>query len=248
MKTIGILGGMGPEATNRLATLITSLTVVSKDQEHIPVISFNNSKIPHRINAIFNNTESPLPEMIRMAKGLEFLGADFLIIPCNTAHYFIKDIQPHINIPFINMIEETVRFVSDNYQDTKKVGILGTNLTIKMKLYEKPLEEKGIQIIRPSSKNEELVMQAIYGIKGGLKDEGRKILQQVAKDLVKAGAEIIIAGCTEIPLVLQQKNLNFILLDPSKIVAESAIALASRDNIIGQESIQKTSILEKAYN
>ncbi|NQV90855.1 aspartate/glutamate racemase family protein, partial [Candidatus Woesearchaeota archaeon] len=163
MKTIGILGGMGPEATNRLATLITSLTVVSKDQEHIPVISFNNSKIPHRINAIFNNTESPLPEMIRMAKGLEFLGADFLIIPCNTAHYFIKDIQPHINIPFINMIEETVRFVSDNYQDTKKVGILGTNLTIKMKLYEKPLEEKGIQIIRPSSKNEELVMQAIYG-------------------------------------------------------------------------------------
>ncbi|NQV91356.1 aspartate/glutamate racemase family protein, partial [Candidatus Woesearchaeota archaeon] len=97
-------------------------------------------------------------------------------------------------------------------------------------------------------KNEELVMQAIYGIKGGLKDEGRKILQQVAKDLVKAGAEIIIAGCTEIPLVLQQKNLNFILLDPSKIVAESAIALASRDNIIGQESIQKTSILEKAYN
>ncbi|MBT3836384.1 amino acid racemase [Candidatus Woesearchaeota archaeon] len=245
MKTIGILGGMGPEATNKLATLITSLTPVSKDQDHVPVISFNNSQIPHRINAIFHNTKSPVPEMIRMAKGLEMLGADFLIIPCNTAHYFIPEIQTHINIPFINMMDETVKFIVNNYPDTKKVGILGTNLTIKMGLYENPLMEKGIEVVIPSEDEEEKVMEAIYGIKGGLKDKGKAILIDAAKNLIESGAEVIIAGCTEIPLVLHQENLNFILLDPSKIVAESAINLASREEFIEEQRIHEIEILEE---
>tara|TARA_Y100000310_G_C20571494_1_gene758252 strand:+ start:92 stop:844 length:753 start_codon:yes stop_codon:yes gene_type:complete len=235
MKTIGILGGMGPEATNQLATMITALTTVEKDQDHVPVITFNNSKIPHRINFIYGNSENPIPEMISTAKKLESAGADVIIMPCNTAHYFIKDIQSHINIPFMSLIEETVLFIKRNFPMVKKVGILGTNLTIREKLYENELNMQNLEAVLPNSKEEEFLMKAIYDLKAGKKENAKKILKTVGKTLVERGAEIIICGCTEIPLVLKQEDTSFIILDPAKIGAQAAILFA-------KESTEKTEI------
>ena len=110
--TIGILGGMGPEATNLLCQEIVNLTPAQKDQEHIPFIVINNPQIPDRTQALLYNGESPIPSMLKSAKTIESAGADFIILPCNTAHNFIPNIQSKINIPFINMIEETAKLVS----------------------------------------------------------------------------------------------------------------------------------------
>ncbi len=226
MKTIGILGGMGPEATNELCTLITSLTPATKDQEHVPVISWNNSQLPHRIDAIFGNGKSPVPEMIKMAQGLEFLGCDFLIIPCNTAHYYIKDIQPHITIPFINYMEEVTAFIKRQYPSVRRVGVLGTNLTAKARLYEIPLLRENFVVLLPQEAEIELVTEAIYEIKSGRKERAKLLFEEAAQTLVANGAEVIISGCTEIPLVLKQENVSFPVLDPSRIVAQRVVELA----------------------
>ncbi|MAG60364.1 aspartate racemase [archaeon] len=226
VKTIGILGGMGPEATNQLSFLITSLTPASKDQDHIPVITWNNSKIPHRIDAIFKNTKSPVPEMVRMAQGLEFLGCDYLVMPCNTAHLYLKDIQPNIRIPFINFMEEVTRYIKEQFPKVRRIGLLGTNMTAKMKLYETPLLREDFVVLMPSEEKIEDVTKAIYEIKSGRKDRARILFKQAAKELIDNGAEVVISGCTEIPLVLNQENVNFPLIDPSLVVAKRVVELS----------------------
>ncbi|GAH53208.1 unnamed protein product, partial [marine sediment metagenome] len=106
-KIIGILGGMGPEATVDLFHKIIKFTPAKKDQDHFRIIIDNNPKIPDRTAAILGKGEDPLPALQETARNLEKAGVDFIIIPCNTAHYFLPQIQKSVNIPVLNMIEET---------------------------------------------------------------------------------------------------------------------------------------------
>ena len=133
MKTIGIIGGMGPLATVHLFERIVLRTKAEKDQEHIRVLIDSNTNIPDRTKAILGNGKSPVKELVNSAKILENGGADFLIMPCNTAHYFIEEIKKNISIPFINMIEESVKFTYDKYGKEAVVGIMATDGTIKTK-------------------------------------------------------------------------------------------------------------------
>ncbi len=128
--TIGVLGGMGPEATNRLCALITACTPATKDQDHIPVITYNNSLILERVGAVSGRTESPVPEIIRTARVLEKAGAEILLMPCNLAHHFIIEVQTSVNIPVLNMIEETVNFAVAHYPNLRNVGLLASTPTI----------------------------------------------------------------------------------------------------------------------
>jgi len=134
-KIIGILGGMGPEATIDLFYKIIKFTPAEKDQEHLRIIIDNNPKIPDRTNAILGTGKDPLPELITTAKNLEKAGADFIIMPCNTAHYFISKIQKNISIPILNMIQETANDVKRVFPDFKKVCLFASKGTYKTKLY-----------------------------------------------------------------------------------------------------------------
>jgi len=227
---------MGPEATNKLCHDIVNQTPANKDQDHIPMIVFNNPKIPDRTDSILYQGKNPLPELVATAINLESAGAGFIIMSCNTAHYFIKDIQAHINIPILNMIKETVNFVKKNYPDVKRVGLLATTGTIYSGLYADEFKASDIEVIVPSEKTqEEAVMEAIYG-KKGIKAKyiltPRLILKEVAELLLSKGAEIIIMGCTEIALVLKQRKLGFVAIDPSKIIAKIAIKNALETNVL----------------
>lgn len=230
VSTIGVLGGMGPEATNRLCALITELTPVSKDQEHIPVITFNNSLIPERVGAIEGNTKSPVPEMIRTARLLEEAGADMLLMPCNLAHYFIDEVQREIRVPLLNMIEETVQFVVAGYPNVRKVGLLASTQTIKHGLYHNSFAQYHREVLSPeASEQEAKVMEAIYGkrgIKTGHKEGPRALLMEAAQKLAANGAQAIIAGCTEVSLVLEQGSLPFPIIDPMEVIARVAIKKA----------------------
>lgn len=228
-RTIGILGGMGPEATVRMFTLIVERTKAEKDQEHIPIIIFNNPKVPDRTGAIIEDGSSPLPLLLEGAKGLENAGADFIIMPCHTAHYYYNDIIKHINIPFLHLQEETCRFVKGEFGKIKRFGLPATIGTIKTGLFQAIFNEKGLEIIAPGNNDQNTIMTAIYGkegIKRSFKKQPRKLLLTVIENLKKQGAEAIIAGCTEISLVLEPEELRLPVIDPLKIIADAAIKTA----------------------
>ena len=232
-STIGILGGMGPEATNQLCALITAHTSVVRDQDHVPVITFNNSLIPDRVRAAEGDGQSPVPEMIRTARVLEQAGADFLVMPCNLAHLFLRDVQAAVRIEILDMIEETVGHIVEHYPQCRQVGILASTPTLHSNLYHRSFEKHGRRLVAPGADVQaEKVMKAIYGregIKCGYKDEPRAALTEAAQRLVAAGAEMIIAGCTEISLVLDSEHSPFIVIDPLDVIARVAVARARPD-------------------
>ena len=233
-KNIGILGGLGPEATNEICHQITEYTPATKDQEHLNVITYSNPKIPDRTEAILHGGETPVDEMVKTAKALELAGADFIIIPCNTAHYFVEEVQKEISIPIINMIKETVEFIARNYPDVKRVGVLATSGTVKSEVYGTELAKHSIKTMYPNENEQErLVMAAIYGvdgIKAKYHSYPRLMLEKAARNLIEDGAELIICGCTEISLVMNQKKVPYVLINPSEILAKKAITEAFAEN------------------
>ncbi|MBS4534498.1 amino acid racemase [Clostridium sp. D2Q-14] len=222
-RIIGILGGMGPEATSNLFMKIIKSTQAKTDQDHFRVIIDSNVKIPDRTEFILGSGKSPVQAMIETGKNLEKTNVDIGCIPCITAHYFIEDIQKELSFPILNALQELNNYIKNNYPDTKKIGILATTGTIKTGLFEKYLTN--MDIIYPTeSDQKENVMEAIYG-KNGIKsgntgDEPLNLLKNAGNKLIKNGAEILISGCTEVSLVLNDNNVDKPLLDPMDIVAE----------------------------
>ncbi|CAB50281.1 cysteate racemase [Pyrococcus abyssi] len=225
MKVIGILGGMGPLATVEMFKRIVEKTPAKKDQDHPKIIIFNNPQIPDRTAFILGKGEDPRPELIKTAKKLEECGADFIIMPCNTAHAFIEDIRKAIRIPIISMIEETAKKVKE--LGFKKVGLLATTGTIASGVYEKEFSKYGIEVLIPREDEQEEVMKGIYdGVKAGNLELGKELLIKIARKLEERGAECIIAGCTEVSVVLSEKDLKVPLIDPMDVIAEAAVKVA----------------------
>lgn len=227
MKTIGILGGMGPEATLHLFKLIIKETPAKKDQEHLKIIIYNNPKVPDRTEFILGKGESPLPYLIEGAKFLDNAGCDIILMPCNTAHYFYDEIVKVVRGKFLHLLNETAREIKDS--GVEDVGILATTGTLKTGLWQKALG-KGINIIYPDKKEQEkLVMEAIYGeegIKAGLKRKAKRLLIEAGESLIEKGAKAIIAGCTEVSIVFEINPFPFPLFEPLKIIAKKAVKLA----------------------
>jgi aspartate racemase len=226
-KIIGILGGMGPEATIDLFYKIIKFTPAEKDQNHLRIIIDNNPKIPDRTAAILGKGEDPLPALQETARNLERAGADFIIIPCNTAHYFLSSIQESVKIPILNMIEETVKETQKKNSSIKKVGLLASIGTYKTKIYHQHFKKFNIEVISPEEKDKEEVMKAIYAVKAGDLSEGIKIsIFKIAQKLIDKGSEALIAGCTEIPLILKEGDVSVPIIDPTRVLAETAVRKA----------------------
>jgi len=229
-KTIGILGGMGPEATSYFYELIIKHTKASKDQEHIQVVIFSNPKIPPRTDAILEKGPSPLPLLLEGAKILDQAGAEFIVIPCVTAHYYYHEVVKREKIPFLNLLDETLSYVQKSLPSLKTVGLIASKGTIASRLFHDTFALKNIEIITPSADEQEEVMEAIFGqegIKAGFTSGcSKKIIHQTAEELIQQGAEAVIAGCTEVPLVLKEEDIPVPLIDPLKIMALASIVKA----------------------
>lgn len=233
---IGILGGVGPEATADLFKKIIRVTPAKKDQDHIETIIISNPNIPDRTCAILENGEDPIPEMLKTAKTLEAIGASCILIPCNTAHYFYNQLQEQLSIPIINMVHETAKFIKVNYPDVRRVGLLATTGTIQSKIYAFELAKYDIEVIVPEKDiQENFVMESIYGtrgIKAGFKKKPRTLLKYAALHLQEKGAEVIIQGCTEIPLVLTKSHCDQPHVDPTRILAMRAVDLVKDSTLV----------------
>ncbi len=229
-KRIGILGGMGPEATNFLFNLIIKLTDAEKDQGHIASIIYNYPQIPDRTSAILGNGVSALPYLLDGVKLLENAGADFIAIACVTAFYYYPEIIKHVKIPVINLPDELLRYVRDRLGSPRKIGLLATKATIQTGFIQNIFNRKGIEVVVPGTDNRELLMQAIYhpiGIKSGFKRQPKRMILKVIHDLMEEHhPDAIIAGCTELPIVLKQKDIDVPLFDPLTILAQESIRIA----------------------
>jgi aspartate racemase len=229
-KTIGILGGMGPEATTYFYELITKNTKASKDQEHIPVIIYSNPQIPPRTEAIIRKGPSPLPLLLEGVRILKHAGADFIVMPCVTAHYYYHEIRHQEKIPFLNLLDETANYVHREMIGLKKIGLLASTGTIKSGLFLAAFTKVGIEVIGPDEGIQEKVMDSIFGklgIKAGfISDRNKEILENAVMTLIGKGAVAAIAGCTEIPLVLKEEDIIIPLIEPLEILAKASIVRA----------------------
>ncbi|MBP8613318.1 MAG: amino acid racemase [Firmicutes bacterium] len=220
MRVVGILGGMGPQATCDLFMKIIRNTPAQKDQDHLRVIIDSNPKIPDRTAYILSGGEDPRPLLFETAKNVERAGASFIAIPCNTAHYFHKEIQRQVDIPVLHMMEEVARYLNGK---ANKAGLLATTGTLRTGLYARSLSKVGIETVIPSDEDQDSVMEAIYLVKASMLEKGRKIILEQARKLEARGCDVVIAGCTEIPLILKDGDLGIEVVDATDILAKACV-------------------------
>jgi len=229
-KTVGILGGLGPEATVRFFKLIIENTSARKDQEHLKIIILDNPSIPDRTAAILYHGESPLPALREGLKFLEKSGAELAVIPCLTAHYYFDQLKSATKLKLVNLIEETASYLKNLNPPVKKAGLLATEGTIATGIFLQPFNKKKIEVLNPSERSQKKIMEAIYGeegIKAGFKGrKPKRLLIEAATELIESGAQAIIGGCTEIPLALSPEDLTVPFVDPLIIGARAVIKKA----------------------
>jgi aspartate racemase len=226
-KVIGILGGMGPEATLDCYARIIKNTPAKLDQDHLRVIIDSNPKVPDRTKAIIGEGESPVPLLVAGCRSLQQAGADFIIIPCVSAHFFIEEIRQQIKLPILSIFDVVAETIAGDHPQIKTAGLMGTTGTISGGLFQKRLAADGIETIVPDESHQSKVMEAIYDIKktqpARSKAQITAELIATAEALISKGARGIVAGCTEIPLALKQKHLSVPYFDALTILARAAV-------------------------
>ena len=226
MKTVGIIGGMGPEATLDFITRIRRKSAVHKEQDHIHLLVDDNPKINDRNKAILGKGPSAGPEIATMAVRLERAGADFLVMPCNTAHAFSSYVTGSIHVPFVSIITETCNALSP--LEVSKVGLLLADGCRAAGLYQEALRQRGIQVVLLDEEHQTELMALIYRIKEGDRNSDvAKSMRRLALLLQEEGAEALVAACTEIPLVLRSEDLDIPLVSSTDVLAQRTVELAS---------------------
>lgn len=221
-QAVGVIGGVGPMATVYYMQRVIEMTKAGCDQEHINMLVFNDCDIPDRTAFITEKSpDNPLPVMVEDAKRLEAAGCEFVVIPCNTAHYFYDELEQAVEIPVVNIVEETIRYAKARVQDLSCVGIMATTGTIVTGTYQKYAEHAGLSFAVPDENEQNLLMQIIYdGVKAG-KPVPRADFDRVANHLRAKGAQCLILGCTELSVLKRDLPIN----DPD--VLDSIDVLAS---------------------
>ena len=234
---VGVVGGVGPAATVDFMQKIVRNTPANRDQDHIRLLIEQNPQIPDRTENLIGDGPDPTISLYATCKKLESGDADIIAIPCNTAHAFVERIQPYLGIPIVNMLTVTVRHLRAMFPLISSVGVLATSGTIASGVYEKALESEGLRQIVPGAELQARVMEAIYGtagVKAGF-TTGRCLddISAAIDGLIAEGVEVIVLGCTELPLLLPQGSFvgrtgtRVSLVDPTDVLARQCVALAT---------------------
>ena len=223
-KSIGILGGMGPLATADLLRKIVTMTKAGCDNEHIRIYIDDNASIPDRTAAILSGGPDPVPVMADSLRKLESCGADCIIMPCNTAHYFLPRLQAMTEVPFLSMLDAAAEACARRFPG-KTAAILATKGTLATGLYQKALEARGVAWRIPDEAGQDALMRVIYqGVKADADPETyRKDMEDVMHAMERQGADYFILGCTELPVAAGLLGLRQSTLDPTTELARAAI-------------------------
>lgn len=224
MKTVGIIGGLGPETTSEFY-LDLVFSCQKKDKTHRPSIIIASVPLPYKIeeDAISKNIgiERCLPFLITEAKILEKSGADFIVMPCNSLHIYIKEIRNAVKIPVLSIVEETVKFLKKN--KFKKVGIVSTSATIKNKLYENAFEENNIEYETPDDFQQAKMGKFILNLVRGMQsNKDREELIKIISDFEKKDVDCVVLACTDLQLLIP-KLPSLKIFDTMKIFADATV-------------------------
>ena len=216
---------MGPEATVELMRRVIELTPANDDCDHIRMLVDNNPKVPSRIKALLEgNKKSPLPVLIDMALGLEKSGADFLVMPCHTAHAYYPEIANAVSIPFINLIELTANHIKKEIPGIKKVGVLASTAVKNTQLYDKALAKHKLNAILPDEETQDKLMQLIKDVKGKrINENSLNSFSQAAQALEMAGAEGLVIACTELSVIAEELTSSLPVFDALEILAREIV-------------------------
>jgi len=209
-RVVGVIGGMGPDATDDFFAKLVAATRAGSDQDHLRIVIDNDPGVPDRTAAIEGRGESPAPRLAAMARGLVALGAELLVMPCNSAHAFADAIRAAAgSVPFLDLIETTVAATRERLPGVAAVGLLATNGALAARLYQDAFEAAGVHALVPLGDDQRTVMDAIYAVKRGAADDAvRARLRLVAERLAAAGAAAIVAACTEVPLLMAEGDVR----------------------------------------
>jgi len=221
-KTLGVIGGMGPQATQCFYQDIIDNTIAQKDQDHIDMVIINHASMPDRTSAILSGATEPVYSRLKndVEKLIKF-GVDYIAMPCNTSHYFIDKLKSENDVSFIDMIEETAAVIKK--RNINKVGLMATEGTVKSKIYETKMKKYGIEIILPSEEKQSYIMQIIYDqVKSGI-DPDKEMFEKISEELKEKGAQAIILGCTELSYYNKLYNLSEFYIDAQAILVKKCI-------------------------
>jgi len=226
-KTAVVMGGMGPDATLDFMAKVIALTDSGNDQDHIHMIVDQDPTVPNRQRAINEGLKGVTVALGAMAKRLEDAGADFLVLVCNTAHVFLDEVHTNTNIPFISIIDESVNEIDRVCADARIVGVMATDGCLDTGIYQDAITASGRKALVPEGTAMEQLMSLITAIKAGNQGEDiRRSMQASANALVEQGADVIIAGCTEIPIVFEGENCSVPVIGSTNVLAQCTLDLA----------------------
>jgi aspartate racemase len=248
LNRIGIVGGMGPKTGIDLAHKIIKNTLANTDQDYIPMLLVS---YPHQIEDRTgflqgNHHKNPAYTIYQLIRQLELWGAHLIGIPCNTSHsarimnVVSEQLLIHQStVILVNMIEAVAQFITEYFPTAKKIGLLATLGTYQQLVYQHVFQQFGLEIIVPDDITKNAIHQAIYDAEYGIKsnlstnlDKATHILKNACEHLVDLSAELVVLGCSEIPLVLTQNHYNSIpLIDPTEILARKLIYLAAHSKL-----------------
>jgi aspartate racemase len=225
---VGVIGGLGPEATHDFFGKVLAHSQAKTDQQHLHLIIENNPKTPNRNDAIAGRGPSSGPALAAMARNLERAGADFIVMACNTAHAFENDIRSAIKTPFVSLIGEVVAEV---VRDTtvKRVGLLAAQGCIDSRIYHRAFQAVGIDVVTLVNASQAEFMTLLYRIKSGERGaDVQEAMRGLAERLVQQGVSVVIAGCTEVPLVMDQHSCPVSFIDSTDVLAKRCVVYARK--------------------
>jgi len=224
-KVLGVLGGMGPLATQLFYKMIIEKTDANCDQEHLNMIILSHATMPDRTGEILGGrTEELFHLLLKDAQMLESGGAGVIAIPFNTSHVLLDRLQENVSIPIINMVEETASYIAGAFHEPDlRIAVLATDGTIRTGLYQKALEKSGITPVIPGADSQKLVMKIIYdGVKNGGEIDFSDFLT-VQEEILGQGCQAAILACTELSCFKEQYHLPNFYIDAMEILTDRSI-------------------------
>ncbi len=229
-KSLGVIGGMGPKATAVFFDKVVEKTVAGKDQDHIDMVILNHATMPDRTSTIFENkAEEFLIAIERDLRLLEAAGVANIAIPCNTSHYFYKDLVRMTDINIINMIEETAGRIYEAYGEGSKVGIVATQGTLSSGIYEEACRKYKLELFVPEEAIRERTMKIIYdNVKCGLNTDSSEIEEIIKELLTREQCKCIIIACTELSCIKLSQEVAGYCIDAMEVLVERSIELSGK--------------------
>ncbi|WP_310714107.1 aspartate/glutamate racemase family protein [Streptomyces lydicus] len=228
-STLGILGGMGPLATADFYRRLVERTPAAGDQGHLPVVMWADPGVPDRTAALLGKGPSPVPALVEGARWLQRAGVSCIAVPCNTAHAYVQQLSRATGVEILDMIEAALRTAVERAAGVERVGILSTQGTRLARLYERAGDRIGVEVTQVSGRvQREYVDGAIRAVKGGAGGElAEGWIAAAAEALKGQGAQVVIAACTEIPLVSRVAARVLPLVDSTEALVDAALSRLS---------------------